>query len=78
MSTYLDEMKEVFYQVALILDGYFALVIGEDKERKMHEKILFIAEELGFKLIKVISRNISNQVSRAKIINKEFIYIFKH
>ena len=76
-TSYLNDMKIVFNQIASILKGHFALVIGEDNIKRVHEKLFTIARNIGFHHIDTVTRRISNQVSRAKIIKKEFIYIFR-
>lgn len=76
-SAYLFDMKKVFQQVYQILNGYFAIVIGEDYKRQQHEKLFQIAKEVGFKPFDIITRRISNQTSRAKQIKNEFIFVFK-
>jgi len=76
-SSYLHDMKIVFQEIAKVLNGYFAIVIGEDNKRKLHEKLYEIAQQIGFKPFEIIMRRISNQVSRAKQIKNEYIYVFK-
>lgn len=76
-STYLKDMKTVFHQIYEILDGYFAIVIGEDNRREQHQKLFHIAKEMGFKPFDIITRRISNQASNAKQIKNEFIFVFK-
>jgi DNA modification methylase len=76
-ALYLSDMKMVFMQIAKILKGYLAIVIGEDHKRKQHEKLFNIVKEIGFKPFDIVTRRISNQASNAKQIKNEFIYIFK-
>lgn len=76
-SLYIKEIQKVFYQIANILNGYFAVIIGEDTNDKKHEIIFDVALNIGFKHIDSIRRRISNQSSRTKQITNEFIYIFK-
>lgn len=76
-SKYLEDMKCVFGEIAKILDGDFAIVIGEDEKKKHHEKLFQIAKEIGFIPWDTIRRRVSNQTSNAKQIKNEFIYIFK-
>jgi len=74
-ESYLHDMKAVFNQISLILDGYFALVIGHDDKMHTHEKLLNLACDIGFHHVDTFTRRISNQVSRAKQIKNEYIYI---
>jgi len=76
-KSYLDDMKIVFSEIAGVLHGHFALVIGHDDKNYSHEKLKMVAEEVGFKYMDMAIRRISNQVSRAKQINNEYIYLFK-
>jgi site-specific DNA-methyltransferase (cytosine-N4-specific) len=76
-SSYLIDMEKVFHQIAKVLSGYFALVIGEDENKSYHENLYLIAQGIGFNHIDTITRRISNQVSRAKLIKNEYIYIFQ-
>jgi hypothetical protein len=76
-NAYLDDMRIVFKQILKILKGHFALVIGHDEYRLTHEKLFQIIIDTGFIHVDTIIRRISNQVSRAKQIKNEYIYIFK-
>jgi DNA modification methylase len=76
-SDYLEDMKKVFAQIAQVLNGYFALVIGEDDKNRQHEKLFETARQVGFAPVDTITRRISNQTSNAKQIKNEFIYVFK-
>jgi DNA modification methylase len=76
-SSYLQDMKQVFLEIAKVLSGYFALVIGEDEKKKQHEKLFNVAKEIGFVPFETITRRLSNQTSNAKQIKNEFIYIFR-
>ena len=62
-TSYLNDMKIVFNQIASILKGHFALVIGEDNIKRVHEKLFTIARNIGFHHIDTVTRRISNQVS---------------
>lgn len=75
-KTYLKDMEEVFVQIAKICEGFFILVIGEDEKNYTHEKLDKIARDIGFLMKNKISRRISNQKSRAKQIQIEYIYIY--
>jgi DNA modification methylase len=74
-GSYLHDMELVFLQIAKILKGMFILVIGEDQIKFTHEKLLKTAVDIGFTCTDKIERKISNQGSRAKLIQKEFIYL---
>lgn len=74
-NVYLDDMEIVFQQIAKILNGYLVLVIGEDQKNSFHQKLLFILKDIGFNHIDTAIRKISNQTSRAKIIQKEYIFL---
>ena len=76
-TSYLDDMEIVFNQIASILKGHFALVIGEDIKKRSNERLFSIAQRIGFHHVDTVTRRISNQVSRAKQIKIEFIYIFR-
>jgi len=76
-NVYLDDMKIVFRQIAKILNGYFVFVMGEDLQNSFHQKLLMLLLDIGFDHIDTAIRKISNQTSRAKIIQKEFIYLLK-
>ncbi|MGV7976705.1 MAG: DNA methyltransferase [Anaerolineaceae bacterium] len=76
-NSYLDDMNLVIGEIKKILKGYFAIVIGHDENKKTHEKLFQLIVENGFDPVESITRNISNQVSRAKQIKVEYIYIFK-
>jgi DNA modification methylase len=75
-AKYLDDMKQVFEQISKILCGYFALVIGEDEEKRQHERLFDLAKNMGFAPLYTIPRKLSNQTSVAKQIKREFIYVF--
>jgi DNA modification methylase len=76
-KSYLDDMKQVFQQIAEVLGGHFALVIGEDEKKRQHEKLYDTARDIGFVPQCTITRKLSNQTSIAKQIKKEFIYVFR-
>lgn len=77
VNGYLDDMKTVFSEIANILHGHFAIVIGHDDTKRTHEKLFQMINSMGFIPVDSITRRISNQVSRAKQINNEYIYIFR-
>ena len=77
-NAYLSEMGIVFNQIKTILDGYFAIIMGEDNDKKMHEEIYDVIIKTGFRHVDTVKRRISNQSSRAKQIQQEYIYLFKN
>lgn len=76
-NSYLDDMNIVVAEIGRILKGHFAIVMGHDEKRRTHEKLYEIILQNGFEPVDTIIRQISNQVSRAKQIKEEYIYIFK-
>lgn len=76
-SSYLDDMNQVIIEITRILQGHIAIVMGHDENKRTHEKLFQMIVQNGLKPVETITRRISNQVSRAKQINNEYIYIFK-
>lgn len=76
-NSYLDDMNLVIAEITRILHGYFAIVIGHDENKHTHEKLFQAIIQNGLKPVESIVRRISNQVSQAKQINSEYIYVFK-
>jgi len=76
-NSYLDDMNIVVSEVGKILKGHFVIVMGHDEKRQTHEKLYGIILQNGFEPVDTIIRQISNQVSRAKQIKEEYIYVFK-
>ena len=76
-SSYLDDMKIVVEELRKILDGIFAIVIGESKDN-IHEEVKELILKQGMKEEKTIKRNISNHTFFAKSVQEEFIYIFRN
>lgn len=77
-NQYLQDMELVFIEIAKILQGYFAIVIGEDVQNGMHELMFSKIINCGFFHVDTVSRRISNQTSRSKQITNEYIYLFKN
>lgn len=75
---YLDDMNLVIKEIGKILKGHFVIVIGHDENKFTHEKLHQMIVANGFIPLEIIIRKISNQVSRAKQIKNEYIYIFEN
>lgn len=76
-NSYLDDMNIVVAEIAKILKGHFVIVMGHDEKKRTHELLYEIILQNGFVPVDTIIRHISNQVSRAKQIKEEYIYVFK-
>ncbi len=76
-DSYLNDMKAVFQQINIALSGHFGMVIGHDNNKNIHQKLFDLILDSGFLHVKTFTRRISNQVSRAKQIKSEYVYIFK-
>ena len=74
---YLNDMDTVINQISKILDGVFAIVIGESKDN-IHEKVKHLILTHGMKEVETIKRTITNHTFFAKAVQQEFIYIFKN
>ncbi len=76
-KSYLDDMNFVIMEIGKILKGHFAIVMGHDESKLTHDKLFQLITSNGFTPVETITRQISNQVSRAKQIKNEYIYIFE-
>lgn len=76
-NDYLHDMRLVVKELVQVLDGVFAIVIGESK-RGTHEAVRDICVEEGMKPIDAILRNITMHAFFAKGVKREFIYIFRN
>lgn len=76
-SDYLNDMDMVVGQISKILDGIFAIVIGESKNN-IHEEVKNLILARGMKEVETIRRTISNHTFFAKAVQQEFIYVFKN
>jgi len=76
-NSYLDDMNLVIMEIGKILKGHFAIVMGHDENKLTHDKLFQLITSNGFTPVETITRQISNQVSRAKQIKNEYIYIFE-
>ena len=72
---YLTDMEAVIVELAQVLDGHFALVIGESKDG-IHEAVRHQCEAHGMRLIESFQRQIVNQAFFARAVKKERIYVF--
>jgi hypothetical protein len=72
---YLPDMNAVIAELAGILEGHFALVIGESKEG-IHETVRDQCREHGMRLVNTFVRRVKNQAFFAKAVKREFIYVF--
>jgi hypothetical protein len=72
---YLADMEAVIAQLAQVLDGHFALVIGESKEG-IHEAVRDQCLAHGMRLVDTFTRRLVNQAFFAKAVKREFVYVF--
>lgn len=72
---YLQDMEAVIGQLARVLDGHFALVIGASKDG-VHEAVRDQCLAQGMRLVATHARRLINQAFFAKAVKQEFIYIF--
>jgi len=73
---YLPDMEAVIQQLTRVLDGHFALVIGESKDG-IHEAVRAQCEAHGMRLIDTFRRRLINQAFFAKAVKNEFVYVFR-
>lgn len=76
-NSYLFDLNLVIIEITQILQGHFAIVMGHDENKHTHEKVFEMIVQNGLKPVESIVRRISNQVSRAKQINIEYVNIFE-
>ena len=72
---YLPDMDAVIAQLAQVLDGHFALVIGESAEG-IHEAVRDQCIARGMRLVETFTRTLSNQAFFAKAVKREIIWVF--
>lgn len=77
-NQYLREMELVFIEIAKILQGHLAIVIGEDTQNGLHEILFTKIVNCGFYHVDTVARRISNQTARSKQIITEYIYLFRN
>jgi hypothetical protein len=73
---YLTDMEAVIQQLTHVLDGHFALVIGESKDG-IHEAVRAQCEAHGMRLADTFRRRLINQAFFAKAVKNEFVYVFR-
>jgi hypothetical protein len=73
---YLPDMEAVVQQLTHVLDGHFALVIGESKDG-IHEAVRDQCEAHGMRLVDTFRRRLINQAFFAKAVKNEFVYVFR-
>lgn len=71
---YLPDMEAVIAQLVQVLEGHFALVIGESKDG-VHEAVRERCEAHGLRLVDTFRRRIINQAFFAKAVKAEVIYV---
>jgi hypothetical protein len=72
---YLSDMDAVLGELAQVLAGHFALVIGESKDG-IHEAVRERCCTHGMRLVDTFVRRVKNQAFFAKAVKREFIYVF--
>ena len=72
---YLPDMDAVIAQLVQVLDGHFAIVIGESAEG-IHEVVRDQCIARGMRLVETFTRKIVNQAFFAKAVKGEVIYVF--
>jgi hypothetical protein len=72
---YLPDMGAVVEQLTQVLDGHFALVIGESRDG-VHESVRDQCLSRGMELVETFTRRLSNQAFFAKAVKREFVYVF--
>ncbi|MBN1459442.1 MAG: hypothetical protein JXA57_07885 [Armatimonadetes bacterium] len=72
---YLADMNAVIAELAEILEGHFALVIGESKDG-IHEAVRDQCCGQGMRLVDTCVRQVRNQAFFAKAVKREFVYVF--
>jgi hypothetical protein len=75
---YLGEMVMVFTEISHILNGYFVIIIGEDKQKRMHDVLFQEILNCGLSHVDTAIRKISNQTALSKQITHEYIYVFRN
>jgi hypothetical protein len=73
---YLADMEVVIEELSQVLDGHFALVIGESEDG-IHESLRDRCEAHGMRLAETFRRRLMNQAFFAKAVKNEFVYVFR-
>jgi hypothetical protein len=76
-NDYLSDMRAVLGQLAQVLDGVFAIVIGESKHGT-HETVRDACVAAGMKPLDTIRRTITMHAFFMKGVKTEFIYLFRN
>lgn len=74
-ADYLPDMEAVIKQLVKVLNGHFALVIGES-QAGIHEAVKDQCLNHGMRLLETHVRQVMNQAFFAKRVKREMIYIF--
>ena len=74
---YLPDMEAVIRQLTEVLEGHFALVIGESKDG-IHEAVRDMCLDHGMRLRATHERRVMNQAFFAKAVKREFVYVFRY
>ena len=72
---YLPDMEAVIRQLTEVLEGHFALVIGESKDG-IHEAVRDMCVDHGMRLTATHERRVINHAFFAKAVKREFVYVF--
>ena len=75
-KSYLPDMDAVIAQLVHVLDGHFAIVIGESKDG-IHEAVRDLCVKHGMRLVETFTRTLSNQAFFAKAVKREVICVFE-
>ena len=74
---YLPDMETVIGQLVHVLEGHFALVIGESKDG-IHEAVRDMCVDHGMRSVATHERRVINQAFFAKAVKREFVYVFRY
>lgn len=74
---YLDDMRAVLGQLAAVLDGVFAIVIGASKHGT-HELVRDACVAVGMKPLDTVRRRIAMHAFFAKGVKTEYVYFFRN
>jgi hypothetical protein len=74
-QSYLADMEAVVSQLTQVLEGHFALVIGESRNG-IHAQVRDLCLAHGMRLVKTFTRTLSNQAFFTKAVKRELIYVF--
>ena len=74
---YLDDMRVVLRELAAVLDGVFAIVIGASKHGT-HELVRDACVAVGMKPVDTVRRRIAMHAFFAKGVKTEYVYFFRN